>query len=123
LEINPVLEPLVNDDVDDEDSVNTDREKSNQIATISTEQDEKLREEIQTYEKRIQGLIEGVGMLKERVNKNLIKKSYYLIEFFSSPFRHVVVLIHNKLINFVQILIQHYMTLNNPNKILEYLVH
>jgi hypothetical protein len=103
LEINPVLEALVNDN----DSLDSDREKTNlhnQIATISAEQDEKLREEIQTYEKRIQGLIEGVGMLKERVHINLLKKSYDLIKkkiFFLH--RHAVVLIKNKLINFVQI--------------------
>jgi len=68
LEINPVLEALVHDDVDDEESLNTDRQKTDLIKQISCEQDEKLNEEIQTYEKRIQGLIEGVGMLKERVN-------------------------------------------------------
>mgnify|MGYP002378616036 CR=1 FL=1 len=68
MEINPVLEALVHDDVDDEESLNTDRQKTDLIKQISCEQDEKLNEEIQTYEKRIQGLIEGVGMLKERVN-------------------------------------------------------
>ena len=68
MEINPVLEALVHDDVDDEESLNTDRQKTDLIKQISCEQDEKLNEGIQTYEKRIQGLIEGVGMLKERVN-------------------------------------------------------
>jgi hypothetical protein len=79
LEITPVLEHLVNDDVDDEDSINTERDKQNlhnQIGKNTTEQDEKLLGEIQMYEKRIQGLIEGVGMLKERVNINLIRKFY-----------------------------------------------
>ncbi len=64
LEINPVLENLVNDVIDDESSQNTERDKHNQ----RIEQNEKLLDEIQSYEKRIQGLIEGVGMLKERVN-------------------------------------------------------
>jgi hypothetical protein len=79
LEINPVLEALVDDDVSNEDSFNSERDQRNfhnQIANISTEQDEKLLGEIQTYEKRIQGLIEGVGMLKERVNKNIINKFF-----------------------------------------------
>jgi hypothetical protein len=69
LEITPVLEVLVNDDVDDEDSQLTEREKPNQIDIISREENDALIGDIQTYEKRIQGLIEGVGMLKERVNK------------------------------------------------------
>jgi len=79
LEINPVLEALVDDDVSNEDSFNSERDQRNphnRIANISTEQDEKLLGEIQTYEKRIQGLIEGVGMLKERVNKNTINKFF-----------------------------------------------
>ncbi len=79
MEINPVLEALVDDDVSNEDSFNSERDQRNfhnQIANISTEQDEKLLGEIQTYEKRIQGLIEGVGMLKERVNKNIINKFF-----------------------------------------------
>ncbi|CAF0722614.1 unnamed protein product [Rotaria sp. Silwood1] len=69
LEINPVIDGLVNDDVDGESSQNTERNKQNlhnQTANISAEQDEKLQEEIRTYEKRIQALIENVGMLKER---------------------------------------------------------
>jgi hypothetical protein len=79
LEINPVLDHLVNDCVDDEDSLNSERDKTNlrnQITNILPEQDEKLLEEIETYEKRIQGLIEGVGMLKERVNKNVIRNCF-----------------------------------------------
>ena len=67
MEINPVLEPLVQDDVDSESSMNTDRDKINRHAQIANEQDEKIVAEIQNYEKRIQGLIEGIGMLKERV--------------------------------------------------------
>ncbi len=79
MEINPVLDHLVNDCVDDEDSLNSERDKTNlrnQITNILPEQDEKLLEEIETYEKRIQGLIEGVGMLKERVNKNVIRNCF-----------------------------------------------
>lgn len=71
MEINPVLEALVQDDVDNESSLNTDREKDNLHNQIATEHDEKLLAEIQTYEKRIQGLIEGIGMLKERVNERI----------------------------------------------------
>lgn len=67
MEINPVLEPPVHDDVDSESSMNTDRDRVNRRAQITNEQDEKLVAEIQNYEKRIQGLIEGIGMLKERV--------------------------------------------------------
>ncbi len=66
----------MNDDVvDDDESLNTDREKPNphqQLANHPTEHDEKLLGEIHSYEKRIQGLIEGVGMLKERVNSKQI---------------------------------------------------
>ncbi len=68
--------------MNDEDSLDTERDKqtfSNQLAKISAEQDEKLLGEIQMYEKRIQGLIEGVGMLKERVNR---KSCFFL----STPF-------------------------------------
>lgn len=68
MEINPVLEALVSDDVDSLDSERDKQNLHNQISNNSTEQDEKILEEIQLYEKRIQGLIEGVGMLKERVN-------------------------------------------------------
>jgi hypothetical protein len=59
--------------------MDSDRDKENQLAMIAAAaEDEKLRDDIQIYEKRIQGLVEGVGMLKERVNKNiLIKKSYF----------------------------------------------
>lgn len=79
MEINPVLEALVHDDVDDEESLNTDRQKTDLIKQISCEQDEKLNEEIQTYEKRIQGLIEGVGMLKERVNYLRKKNQFFFL--------------------------------------------
>ena len=78
MEINPVLEALVSDDVDSLDSERDKQNLHNQISNNSTEQDEKIIEEIQLYEKRIQGLIEGVGMLKERVN---LKKRNYLINF------------------------------------------
>lgn len=47
--------------------MNTDREKINHHVQITNEQDEKLVADIHNYEKRIQGLIEGIGMLKERV--------------------------------------------------------
>ena len=87
MEINPVLEALVHDDVDDEESLNTDRQKTDLIKQISCEQDEKLNEEIQTYEKRIQGLIEGVGMLKERVN--------YLRKKINSSFSLSLLFCHN----------------------------
>lgn len=36
--------------------------------TLPTEEKEKLIAEIQVYEKRIQGVIEGIGMLKELVS-------------------------------------------------------
>lgn len=71
MEINPVLEALVRDDVDNESSLNSDRERDNLHNQIATEQDEKLLAEIQAYEKRIQGLVEGVGMLKERVTERV----------------------------------------------------
>lgn len=35
--------------------------------SLSTARDEKIMKEIQNYEKRIQGLINGVGLLKEHV--------------------------------------------------------
>jgi hypothetical protein len=44
--------------------------------TLSTDENRKLMSEIQIYEKRIQGLIDGIGMLKDRVN---LKKFYSLI--------------------------------------------
>ncbi|CAF4308220.1 unnamed protein product [Rotaria sp. Silwood2] len=73
LEVIPVTDSFVNDDVDDESNQNTERNKQNlhnQTANTSTEQDEKLQEEIRTYEKRIQALIENVGMLKERTRSH-----------------------------------------------------
>jgi len=42
---------------------------NSQTNTLSTDEKEKMIGEIQIYEKRIQGLIDGVGMLKERVNQ------------------------------------------------------
>lgn len=59
-------ENLVNDVVDDEDSQRTARDQdplNDQVNDLNG----KFQDEIQTYEKRIHGLIEGVGMLKERV--------------------------------------------------------
>jgi len=66
LEINPVTEIIIDDEL------NTDRSLQNTIThsppnTPSTETNDKLMTEIQTYEKRIQGLIDGIGMLKDRV--------------------------------------------------------
>ncbi len=69
LEINPVTEISI----DDEESLNSERNKRNttptsQTNSLTTDENEKLMKEIQIYEKRIQGLIDGIGMLKERVN-------------------------------------------------------
>ncbi len=69
LEINPVTEISI----DDEESLNSERNKRNttptsQTNSLTTDENEKLMREIQIYEKRIQGLIDGIGMLKERVN-------------------------------------------------------
>lgn len=58
-------ENLVHDAVDDEDSQMT---ALDQEASTYPDTQDKLQEEIQTYEKRIQGLVEGIGMLKERVS-------------------------------------------------------
>jgi len=44
---------------------------NSQTNTLSTDEKEKMMGEIQIYEKRIQGLIDGVGMLKERVNQQI----------------------------------------------------
>ncbi|CAF1360367.1 unnamed protein product [Rotaria magnacalcarata] len=74
LEINSTIDNIVSDDVGDEDSQTNEHDKQNQqsqIANVLKEQDEKLQNEIQTYEKRIQGLIENVGMLKERARNRL----------------------------------------------------
>ncbi|CAF3199092.1 unnamed protein product [Rotaria socialis] len=70
LEINPVAEFIV----DDEDSWNTERDKHNTTAdsqsnTLSIEDKEKLMADIQVYEKRIQSVIDGIGILKELVHK------------------------------------------------------
>ena len=67
---------LVHDAVDDEDSQMTalDQEHGHDHGPSShPDANGKLQEEIQTYEKRIQGLVEGVGMLKERVNRSIAK--------------------------------------------------
>jgi DNA repair exonuclease SbcCD ATPase subunit len=55
--------------IDDEASENI------QTTSRSIDENEKLMREIQIYEKRIQGLIEGIGMLKEKVNKKTRRKS------------------------------------------------
>ncbi|CAF0778111.1 unnamed protein product [Adineta ricciae] len=54
---------IVSDDVTDEDGQNHDRQ--------SVSNNSPLLAEIQTYEKRIQGLVEGVEILKERVYNRL----------------------------------------------------
>lgn len=81
LDVIPMPENLVNDVVDDEDSQRTacDQEP---LHDHVHEANGKLQDEIQTYEKRIHGLIEGVGMLKERVMKVLRCESS--IRFFRS---------------------------------------
>ncbi|CAF3178052.1 unnamed protein product [Rotaria socialis] len=74
LEINPTIDNIVSDDVDDEGSQTNEHDKQkqqSQIPNVLKEQDEKLQNEIQTYEKRIQGLIENVGMLKEKARNRL----------------------------------------------------
>jgi len=53
--------------------LNTERDKQNTSIisptnTLSTIENEKLMGDIQMYEKRIQALIDGIGMLKEQVN-------------------------------------------------------
>ena len=58
-------ENLVHDAVDDEDSQMT---ALDQEPSSYPDSKDKLQEEIQTYEKRIHGLVEGIGMLKERVS-------------------------------------------------------
>ena len=68
LDVVPMPENLVNDVVDDEDSQRTACDQEPLHDPIH-DTNGKLQEEIQTYEKRIHGLIEGVGMLKERVRK------------------------------------------------------
>ncbi|CAF0777109.1 unnamed protein product [Adineta steineri] len=71
LEINPVTEIIINDG--DSQNIKSDRQNStnnSQTNTLSTYEDEKLMREIQNYEKRIQGLIDGIGMLKERMHNH-----------------------------------------------------
>ncbi|CAF1244257.1 unnamed protein product [Adineta steineri] len=71
LEINPVTEIRINDG--DSQNIKSDRQNStnnSQTNTLSTYEDEKLIGEIQNYEKRIQGLIDGIGMLKERMHNH-----------------------------------------------------
>lgn len=58
--------------VNGEENLDTDRDQQNTSLvsptnTLSTNENEKLMETIQTYEKRIQALIDGIGMLKEQV--------------------------------------------------------
>jgi hypothetical protein len=51
-----------------------DTERHRQLVTsnsLSTVENEKLMRDIQIYEKRIQGLIDGIGILKERVNRKI----------------------------------------------------
>ncbi len=40
--------------------------------TLSTNENEKLMGDIQIYEKRIQALIDGIGMLKEQVDIRIL---------------------------------------------------
>jgi hypothetical protein len=49
---------------------------NSQTNSFSTVENEKLMRDIQIYEQRIQGLIDGIGMLKERV---IFKKKEYFI--------------------------------------------
>ncbi len=53
--------------------MNAERDKQNTSIisptnTLSTIENEKLMGDIQMYEKRIQALIDGIGMLKDQVN-------------------------------------------------------
>jgi hypothetical protein len=51
-----------------------DTERHRQLVTsnsLSTVENEKLMRDIQIYEKRIQGLIDGIGIPKERVNRKI----------------------------------------------------
>ncbi|UJR22841.1 hypothetical protein I4U23_025871 [Adineta vaga] len=76
LEINPVTEFIIDDDDDgnreyknlNSDKLNT--TNNSQTNTLSTYENEKLMGEIQLYEKRIQGLIDGISMLKERIRNH-----------------------------------------------------
>lgn len=75
LEINPVTEIIV----DDEENWNTENDQHNttnnsQTNTPSTNENENIIRDIQTYERRIQGLIDGIGMLKGLVNQRKKKK-------------------------------------------------
>ncbi|CAF0915991.1 unnamed protein product [Didymodactylos carnosus] len=67
LEINPVTEITINDDTDNEDYQESERpQRTTSASRVSAEQQEQLATEIKTYEKRIQTLIENIGMLKEK---------------------------------------------------------
>lgn len=68
LEITPVTEILV----DGDGSLDTERDQqttslASPTYTLPTHENEKLKETIQTYEKRIQALTDGISMLKEQV--------------------------------------------------------
>ena len=62
LEINPVTEFII----DDDDGNQSDKQISSSPSQ-STTKNEQLMREIQSYEKRIQGLVDGISILKERV--------------------------------------------------------
>jgi hypothetical protein len=50
--------------------LDTERVKQNTpTSSRSIDENEKLMKDIQIYEKRIQGLIDGIEMLKDRVNR------------------------------------------------------
>ena len=54
----------------DDESLDTERPKQNTpTSSRSIDENEKLMKDIQIYEKRIQGLIDGIEMLKDRVNR------------------------------------------------------
>jgi hypothetical protein len=73
--------------------------------TLSTNENEKLMGDIQIYEKRIQALIDGIGMLKEQVDIRIFSDNF--IDQFSN--RCITGQIKIKLINFVRILIHLYL--------------
>ncbi|CAF0786144.1 unnamed protein product [Adineta ricciae] len=62
LEINPVTEFII----DDDDGNQSDKRISSSPSQ-STTKNEKLMREIESYEQRIQGLVDGISMLKERI--------------------------------------------------------
>lgn len=55
-----------------EESLDSDRNQPNTtpVSPMNTNENAKLMETIQTYEKRIQALIDGISMLKEQVIGN-----------------------------------------------------